>query len=269
MVFTAANIYLGLQRGDHHRLVDSGGRDLDGDPARVQHRHDPRKQHRPDGGVIGRNALGHHLRTAGPGHDRLLAGLRLLTTFLICALGGILGVLFSIPLRRALVVNTPLPFPEGVAAAEVLKVGATGDEATADAIERNADRWSWSLARSVGGPAGHHFHRRRSRCRTSPNIFVGRGRDRDRSRFFAGLLGAGHLVGLSVGLAMLVGLFITWARFRAALDRRGMSGDRGDDRRCDMANQVRFVGAGAIGTAAIWSMMPAGEARCSKASRRR
>src|SRR5689334_23891649 len=36
-----------------------------------------------------------------------------LETFLACALGGTLGVLFSIPLRRALVVNSPLPFPEG------------------------------------------------------------------------------------------------------------------------------------------------------------
>jgi len=40
------------------------------------------------------------------------------------ALGGILGVMFSVPLRRALVVDTPLPYPEGVAAAEVLKCGA-------------------------------------------------------------------------------------------------------------------------------------------------
>src|SRR5262249_19096273 len=58
------------------------------------------------------------------------------TSFLVCTLGGILGVLFSIPLRRALVVNSNLPFPEGVAAAEVLKVGATGDEASPDALER-------------------------------------------------------------------------------------------------------------------------------------
>lgn len=56
-------------------------------------------------------------------------------TFLICSLGGVLGVLFSIPLRRALVVSSPLPFPEGVAAAEVLKVGARDDEAPANVIE--------------------------------------------------------------------------------------------------------------------------------------
>ncbi|MCF8207291.1 MAG: oligopeptide transporter, OPT family, partial [Methylotenera sp.] len=41
----------------------------------------------------------------------------------LCALGGVLGVMYSIPLRRALVTNSPLPYPEGVACAEVLKVG--------------------------------------------------------------------------------------------------------------------------------------------------
>jgi putative OPT family oligopeptide transporter len=49
------------------------------------------------------------------------------TTMLVCLIGGILGVMYSIPLRRALVTDTgtadDLPFPEGVAAAEVLKVG--------------------------------------------------------------------------------------------------------------------------------------------------
>jgi len=45
-------------------------------------------------------------------------------SFLICLTGGVLGVLFTMPLRRALVTNSDLPYPEGVAAAEVLKVGS-------------------------------------------------------------------------------------------------------------------------------------------------
>jgi putative OPT family oligopeptide transporter len=44
-------------------------------------------------------------------------------TVAVCAIGGILGVMYSIPLRRVLVTGSDLPFPEGVAAAEVLKVG--------------------------------------------------------------------------------------------------------------------------------------------------
>ena len=49
-----------------------------------------------------------------------------LETTMIAAFGGVLGVLFTIPLRRALIVETPLEFPEGVATAEVLKVGESG-----------------------------------------------------------------------------------------------------------------------------------------------
>src|ERR1700757_2781004 len=45
-------------------------------------------------------------------------------SFFITLSGGILGVMYSVPLRRALVTGTDLPFPEGVAAAEVLHVGA-------------------------------------------------------------------------------------------------------------------------------------------------
>src|ERR1700684_2009441 len=56
-------------------------------------------------------------------------------SFSICALGGILGVMYSIPLRRALVTNSDLPYPEGVACAEVLKVGSSGDSEHASDIE--------------------------------------------------------------------------------------------------------------------------------------
>src|SRR5579871_6796285 len=52
-------------------------------------------------------------------------------SFWICASGGILGVMYTIPLRRALVTDSDLPYPEGVACAEVLKVGTS--------LEQNAD----------------------------------------------------------------------------------------------------------------------------------
>src|SRR3546814_6159685 len=60
-------------------------------------------------------------------------GFPLLETTAITMLGGILGVLFSVPLRRALVVDSDLPYPEGRAAAEVLQVGA----ASAEGAEEN------------------------------------------------------------------------------------------------------------------------------------
>lgn len=45
-------------------------------------------------------------------------------TLLVSACGGCMGVLFTIPLRRAMVVHSDLPYPEGIAAAEILKVGS-------------------------------------------------------------------------------------------------------------------------------------------------
>ena len=56
----------------------------------------------------------------------------------ITATGGILGVMFSVPLRRALVVDSPLPYPEGRAAAEVLKVGAGSREGGEESAARAA-----------------------------------------------------------------------------------------------------------------------------------
>ncbi|MDP9103030.1 MAG: oligopeptide transporter, OPT family, partial [Pseudomonadota bacterium] len=70
-------------------------------------------------------------------------------SFGVCALGGILGVMYSIPLRRALVTDSDLPYPEGVACAEVLKVGSPGadpdasaDEVAGGAAETRAGLWT-------------------------------------------------------------------------------------------------------------------------------
>jgi putative OPT family oligopeptide transporter len=181
-------------------------------------------------------------------------GFPFLTTFLICALGGILGVMFSIPLRRALVVNSPLPFPEGVAAAEVLKVGATGEEAPQNVIERSRGPFivlfgalvaaANQIAALMGLAAAtlQHFFR------------LGAGVSGVSLGFSLALLGAGHLVGLSVGIAMLAGVLIAWAGAVPYLSA-GVGGDIAEVAETIFRNQVRFIGAGAIGVAAIWSLI--------------
>jgi len=50
-------------------------------------------------------------------------------TTIIALLGGVLGVLWMIPLRRALIIKTDLPFPEGVAVAAVLPTTVGGESA--------------------------------------------------------------------------------------------------------------------------------------------
>jgi putative OPT family oligopeptide transporter len=181
-------------------------------------------------------------------------GFPFLVTFLICALGGILGVLFSIPLRRALVVNSPLPFPEGLAAAEVLKVGATGDEASPDAVERR--RGPLIVLAGALVAAGTQIVSFTGIAATGIAHFfrVGAGASAIHIGYSLALFGAGHLVGISVGLAMLTGLVIAWGVATPLLSA-GVAGAASDVAMTTWRTQVRFIGAGAIGIAAIWSLI--------------
>jgi len=70
-------------------------------------------------------------------------------SFAICAIGGTLGVMYSIPLRRALVTQSDLPYPEGVACAEVLKVG--GAQAASAERESRAGLTALVAAVAFGG----------------------------------------------------------------------------------------------------------------------
>src|SRR6187551_2227436 len=125
-------------------------------------------------------------------------------SFAICALGGILGVMYSIPLRRALVTNSDLPYPEGVACAEVLKIGS-GDKADAGEVEHSR---AGLLAVVWGSIVSAVFA-----IIVATQVFAadvaqtfrigkrGAASGYDFSLSFA-LLGIGHLVGLWVGIAM-------------------------------------------------------------------
>ncbi len=70
------------------------------------------------------------------------------------------------------------------------------------------------------------------------------------------LLGAGHLVGLAVGIAMLVGFIIAWAVCVPVLTSLQMTPGEAEAVAIDVwRNQVRFMGAGSIGVAAIWTLL--------------
>ncbi|HSV04806.1 MAG TPA: oligopeptide transporter, OPT family, partial [Phenylobacterium sp.] len=180
------------------------------------------------------------------------------TTFLICAVGGVLGVMYTIPLRRALVTQSDLPYPEGVAAAQVLIVGSArhGEETPQGA----ADSKLGLLAISVGAVAGAAFA-----LMTATRIFaseVGRyvrtpngGATGLGAQMSLALIGAGHLVGVAVGAAMLVGLIVAWGVAVPILTAASpAAGSAADWAQSVWSHQVRFVGAGAIGVAAIWTL---------------
>jgi putative OPT family oligopeptide transporter len=182
------------------------------------------------------------------------------TSSLICVAGGILGVMFTIPLRRALVTTSDLPYPEGVAAAEVLKVGSGTRGETRDDAGEAREGLMAVVYGSVASAGLAIFTSTRIAAGAVSGFFrvgatAGSGYD---IAFSLALLGAGHLVGLSVGMAMLVGLLISWAGavpILTSLQPAAAGADFAAHTEQIWRYQVRFIGAGTIAIAAIWTLL--------------
>jgi putative OPT family oligopeptide transporter len=176
----------------------------------------------------------------------------------IAGLGGVLGVLFSVPLRRSLIVEQKLAFPEGKAAAEVLRAG----ENPAQGI------------RILGGAAvggGLAKLAAASGLRLIPDAAVG-------ATFFGNtigyvgmnlspaLLAVGYIVGLNIGIVVLVGGVISWniaipiystwfladnpqlSQAAAGLDAEALAS-------LLWARQIRYLGVGAMLVGGVWALI--------------
>ncbi|MGH8290123.1 MAG: OPT family oligopeptide transporter [Steroidobacteraceae bacterium] len=181
-------------------------------------------------------------------------------SFAVCATGGILGVMYTIPLRRALVTQSDLPYPEGVACAEVLRVGS-GAERNEEMAKVDAGNTGLKAV-VVGAAVSAAFY-----LIVQTRIFAS-----DVARYFRvgshgaasgfdfqmsfALFGIGHLVGLSVGIAMLVGALISWVwgvPYFTAL--HPAVGTAAQVAQAAASHYIRYVGAGAIGISAIWTLI--------------
>jgi putative OPT family oligopeptide transporter len=178
-------------------------------------------------------------------------------TFAVCALGGTLGVMYSIPLRRALVTDSDLPYPEGVAAAELLKVGSGAKATEPEAIAESRA----GVRAVVGGSIASTLFA----LLATMKVFAadvtrfyrfGGGATAINPGFSLALLGVGHLVGISVGVAMAVGLAIAWLGFVPYYTSHlPLTGDIGAAAIDVFRHKVRFVGAGTIAVAAVWTLL--------------
>ena len=180
-------------------------------------------------------------------------------SFFICAAGGILGVMYTIPLRRALVTDSDLPYPEGVACAEVLKVGA-GEARNADleAVETGGAGLKAVLVGSLVSAAFYIVVQTQIFTSDVVRYFrwgkAGAASGFDFSLSFA-LFGIGQLVGPAVGWAMLVGTFIGWGwAVPHFLMLHPAAGPAATVAQNAWAHYVRFLGAGTIGVAAVWTL---------------
>src|SRR5262245_30180886 len=180
-------------------------------------------------------------------------------SFLVCLGGGVLGVLFTIPLRRALVTNSDLPYPEGVAAAEVLKVGSgTRGEIQDDTGEAREGLVAVILGSVASAGLAIVTATRIAAAEVTKFFHLGGSASSGYNVAWSlALVGAGHLVGLSVGMAMLTGLVIAWGIAVPILtSTHPAAADVGlaSHTLTIWRTQVRFIGAGAIAVAAIYTL---------------
>ena len=180
-------------------------------------------------------------------------------SFLICVSGGVLGVLFTIPLRRALVTTSDLPYPEGVAAAEVLKVGSgTRGELGDDAGESKEGLRAVVLGAVASGGLAVIAATRIASAELAGFFRLGATASSGYSVAWSlALLGAGHLVGLSVGMAMLTGLIIAWGvavPWLTSITPIAEGVELAAHTGVIWSRQVRFIWAGAIAVAAIYTL---------------
>ncbi len=180
------------------------------------------------------------------------------TTF-ICMAGGILGVIFTIPLRHVMVVKSPLPYPEGVAAAEILKAGESNEYVNSEG-KKEASGAKQILAGSIFAGTFSLLSGGLRIVNDSASYWFKSGNAIFQlpMGFSFALLGAGYLVGITGGIAMLVGMFFAWGMAVPYFSSIAPMPEGMDMVTYAMGlwkNKVRFIGAGTIGIAAIWTLI--------------
>ena len=172
-------------------------------------------------------------------------------TFGACAIGGVLGVMYTVPLRRALVSQSTLPYPEGVAAAEVLKVGTATREG---AEEGKAGLRAVLLGAIASAALAAGAATKLMAAELTFYFRTGAGATGIGAAGSLALIGAGHLMGITVGVAMLAGLVIAWGilvPLMTSLTPAAAGMDAAGHALSIWSKEVRMMGAGVIGVAAI------------------
>ena len=175
----------------------------------------------------------------------------------IAGLGGLLGVLFSVPLRRSMIVEDPLPFPEGKAAAEVLKAGENPGpglkilafSAAIGAFLKVAAAAGMKLIPDTAAGAG----------------FFGKYLGYMGTNLSPALLGVGYIVGLNIGIVVVSGSILSWhiaiplyqAFFTGsdpelASKLAGLSA--GDAAGAIWSAKIRYLGVGTMLVGGVWTL---------------
>lgn len=175
-------------------------------------------------------------------------------TFMICLCGGGLGVLFTIPLRRAMVVESKLAYPEGRAAAEILKV-ANKNQSNKKGKQGIKEIALGSFIAAIFSLLSNGFKLAASE---SNFAFIWNKMAFGFSMGYSlALLGAGYLVGLAGAIALFVGMFLAWGIFTPYLSNFEFDSAKNavDLASSVWSSKVRLIGTGAIAIAALWTLI--------------
>jgi putative OPT family oligopeptide transporter len=168
----------------------------------------------------------------------------------IAGLGGVLGVLFSVPLRRALIVEQNLTFPEGKAAAEVLKAGENpgrgikilAASAFLGGIAKVAAESGMKMLPDVAATAGS----------------IGKAFAYLGTNLSPALLGVGYIVGLNISIVIVAGGVLSWdiaiPIYTSYFMDTVASGDPETIARTVWATQIRYLGVGAMLVGGVWTL---------------
>lgn len=171
-------------------------------------------------------------------------------TVMISLLGGTLGVLFTIPLRRALLLDTSLRYPEGIAISNVFKASLDRDKKDMTLL-------------SIGGLVGALI----SLCQTGFQIFT------DSFNYWfktktviygfgfgtsPALIAAGYIIGGHVAFSILIGIIIGWVVGVPVLT--SIAGFSPIDQASDIAMNVwrlhlRYIGVGTMMIGSLWTLL--------------
>jgi putative OPT family oligopeptide transporter len=175
----------------------------------------------------------------------------------IAGLGGLLGVLFSVPLRRTMIVEDPLPFPEGKAAAEVLKAGDNpgpglrilGFSAAIGALVKLAAESGLRMIPDNAAGAA----------------FFGKYLGYMGTNLSPALLGVGYIVGLNIGIVVLSGSVLSYniaiplyhalaPSFDPVIAAKLAGLSAADAANLLRAEKIRFLGVGAMLSGGLWTL---------------
>jgi putative OPT family oligopeptide transporter len=176
----------------------------------------------------------------------------------IAGLGGLLGVLFSVPLRRSLIVDQGLAFPEGKAAAEVLR---TGDR-PGDGLKLLAGAATIGGLMKLAASSGLRL----IPDTAAVSAWYGKTLGYFGTNLSPALFGVGYIVGLNIGAVMLAGGVIAWNIAIPIYSSQFLAGDpllsaqlagasAADAANAIWSGQIRYLGVGAMLIGGVWTLI--------------